>query len=106
MIHECCGCTHWKWHPKDQLYNTPGYHRCDEPDICERFQKIRIQRDSAGFIMEECLQDMRDSLPIGMFVNIDNTPCRIIRTTEELEDYLFGAIPYAITTYYRKDDKK
>lgn len=101
--HKCSGCPHWKWHQKDRLYGTPGYHQCDEPDYCERFRKIKIQRE-CSVITNQCLADMSKTLPIEVFVNFDNEPCRVINTQKELEDYLFGAIPYTLTTYYRKKE--
>ena len=103
--HECSGCPHWKWHPKDRLYGNPGYHLCSEPDFCERFGKTKIKRDESGYITDAVLADMRDALPIEVFANFDNKPHRRISTPEELERYLFGAIPYALTTYYRSKDE-
>ena len=44
---------------------------------------------------------MIDALPIEVFANFDNKPHRRISTPKELDDYLFGAIPYACTIYYR-----
>lgn len=102
--HKCSGCPHWKWHQKDSLYETPGYHQCDEPDYCERFRKKKINREGSGFITNDCLSDMHDSLPIEVFVNYDNKPHSVINTPSELEGYLFGAIPYVLTTYYRKKE--
>lgn len=102
--HKCSGCQHWKWHQKDSLYGTPGYHQCDEPDYCKRFRKIKIQRTKDGFITDQCLADMRKSLPIELFVNFDIEPCSVISSQKELEVYLFGAVPYALTTYYRKKE--
>jgi hypothetical protein len=61
-----------------------------------------IQRDPAGFITDACLKDMRESLPIEVYVNNDAEPHRIIYSKEELEAYLFGALPYCLTTRYRK----
>lgn len=104
--HKCSGCPHWKWHQKDRLYGTPGYHQCDEPNYCERFRKIKIQRVKDGFIADQCLADIVESLPIEVFVNFDNEPYRVINSQKELEDYLFGAIPYALTTYYRKKTER
>ena len=105
--HECSGCPHWKWHPKDRLYGNPGYHLCSEPDFCERFCKTKIKRDEVGYITDAGFAEMIDALPIEVFANFDNKPHRRISTPEELEDYLFGAIPYACTIYYRskKDGK-
>ena len=102
--HECSGCPHWKWHPKDRLYGNPGYHLCAEPDYCDRFCKKIIKRDESGYITDACLAEMRDALPIEVFANFDNRPHRTINTTKELESYLFGAIPYVLTTYYRRKD--
>lgn len=100
--HECSGCPHWKWHPKDRLYGNPGYHKCDDPDFCERFGKTKIKRDASGHITDAGLAEMRDALPIEVFASLDNKPHRRISTPEELERYLFGAIPYVLTTHYRK----
>lgn len=100
--HMCSGCPHWKWHPKDKLYGFPGYHKCDEPDYCERLDKIKIKRDSSGFITDQCISDMEASLPIEMFVNFELEPHNVINNEQELQSYLFGAVPYALTTYYRK----
>lgn len=102
MKHECSGCPHWKWHKRDELYDAPGYHLCDEPDFCERFGKKKIQRDGNGFITDACLADMQDSIPIELFVNWDNKAHRKIQSAKELEDYLFGALPGTLSTYYRK----
>lgn len=44
---------------------------------------------------------MQKSLPIEVFANFDNKPHCRISTLDELERYLFGAIPYALTTYYK-----
>ena len=99
--HECSGCPHWKWHPKDRLYGNPGYHLCCEPDVCERFGKKKIKRDEDGHITDAGLSEMRDALPIEVFAAFDNKPHRRINTPEELENYLFGAIPYVLTNYYR-----
>ena len=101
MKHECSGCPHWKWHKRDNLYGTPGFHRCDEPDFCERFRKKKIHRDERGVITDECLKDMLESLPIDLFIYKDNYPHDSISTAEGLEKYFFGALPYALTTYYR-----
>lgn len=102
--HKCSDCPHWKWHKKDSLYGTPGYHQCDEPDYCDRFRKKKIQRDYAGFITDQCLADMEASLPIEVFVNFDTEPHGTINNEQELERYLFGAVPYALTTYYREKE--
>ena len=101
MKHECSGCPHWEWHKRDELYGNPGYHLCREPDFCERFGKKKIQRDESGHITDATLSDMQKSLPIEVFANFDNKPHRRISTPDELERYLFGAIPYALTTYYK-----
>ena len=98
---KCGGCPHWKWHKKDTLYDAPGYHKCDEPDFCERYGKKKIQRGEDGFITDACLADMHESLPIELFVMCDRKPHRAINTAEELENYLFGALPYVLSTYYR-----
>ena len=103
--HKCSGCPHWAWHHKDALYGSPGFHQCNEPDYCERFGKTKIKRDSYGFITDDCLADMRKSLPIEVFAGFDIEPHRTINTSKELEDYLFGALPYTLTTYYRKKEK-
>ena len=100
--HKCSGCKCWMWHPKDTLYGTPGFHQCTQPQYCERFKKTKIKRNSSGFITDETLADMQDKLPIEVFANFDLEPHRTISTKQELEDYLFGALPYALTTYYRK----
>lgn len=63
---------------------------------------IKIKRDEAGYITDACLQEMKDSLPIEVFVNDDNEPHRTIYTERELEAYLFGALPYCLTTRFRK----
>lgn len=102
--HKCSGCRFWVWHPKDRLYDTPGFHQCSEPDLCERFKKMKIKRDAHGYITDECLTDMRNSLPIEVFASFDNTPHRVLNSPAELEKYLFGALPYALTTYYRKKE--
>ena len=106
--HECSGCPHWKWHPRDKRQFIPGYHKCDEPDFCERFHKKKIQRDAHGYITGACLNDIRDSLPVGFFTDLDNHPYRIIFTPDELERFLFGALPYVLSTYYRsiKEEEK
>lgn len=106
MKHECSGCLNWKWHKRDALYDVPGYHQCNQPDFCERFEKKKIQRDENSFITEACLADMHDSLPIEVFANYDNKPHLKINTIQELENYLFGALPYALTTYYRSAKQK
>ena len=101
MKHECSGCPHWKWHKRDELYGNPGYHLCCEPDFCERFGKKKIQRDESGHITDAGLAEMQKSFPIEVFANFDNKPHRRISTPEELERYLFGSIPYVLTTYYK-----
>ncbi len=102
---ECKGCPFWKWEPRDRLGCAPGFHYCSKPDYCERFRKKKIHRESTGFITDGCIKDMHDSLPIEIFVNNDNEPHRVISTSKELEDYLFGALPYMLSSYYRhKDD--
>ena len=65
----------------------------------------KIKRDKNGFITDATIVEMRDALPIEVFANFYNKPHRRISTTEELESYLFGAIPYALTTYYRRKDE-
>lgn len=101
--HKCSDCPHRKWHKKDSLYGNPGYHQCDEPDYCGRFRKKKIQRDHA-VITDQCLADMKASLPIEVFVNFDTEPHSTINNEQELERYMFGALPYALTTYYREKD--
>ena len=102
MKHECSGCPNWKWHKRDPLYGNPGYHLCSEPDFCERFGKRKIKRDENGYITDACLAEMREAFPIEVFGGFDNKPHRRIKTAQELDDYLFGAIPYVLTTYFKK----
>ena len=104
MKHECSGCPYWKWHPKDRLYGNPGYHYCDEPDYCERFDMTKIQREPAGFITDDCLKDMHN-FPLALFAYPDKKPYRIVNNARELEDILFGALPYVLTSHYRKNEE-
>lgn len=106
MKHECSGCPNWKWHKRDAVYDRPGYHLCSEPDFCERFAKKKVRRNAVGYITDGSLAEMHDSLPIEVFAGFDNKPHRTISTPEELERYLFGAIPYVTLTYYRPIKEK
>ena len=60
----------------------------------------RIVRDEKLNILNECFEDMRNSLPIKVWVNDDEKPHRIINTYQELENYFSGALPYCLTTRY------
>ena len=65
-------------------------------------EEQKIQRDEHGFIMETCIKEMRNSLPIELFVNQDKEPCYVARTEDELAHYFNGALPYCLTTKWRK----
>lgn len=61
-----------------------------------------VQRDRNGHIMDECMHEMENSLPIELFVNQDKEPCYVAHTKEELAHYFDGALPYVLTTRYKK----
>lgn len=61
-----------------------------------------IVRDEAGIITDECMRQMEDSLPIELFVNNEREPCWVANTKAELAHYFDGALPYVLTTKYRK----
>lgn len=63
-----------------------------------------IERNDAGYITEKCLKDMQKSLPIDVYAN-QPVPHRTIIDKKELEAYLFGALPYCLTTHYRKNNE-
>jgi hypothetical protein len=61
-----------------------------------------IRRNKLGHITGECMREMENSLPIELFVNQDTEPCYIAHTKNELAHYFDGAIPYVLTTRYKK----
>lgn len=106
---KCSGCQFWRFQHGDSLYMTPGFHYCMNP-IATRNCRVHnadakgikeIERDESGYITEKCLADMRNSLPIDMYAG-DQTPHRRINSEKELEAYLFGALPYVLSSHYRK----
>lgn len=62
-----------------------------------------VERDGRGVITESCLDDMREHLPIKVYVNNDKVAHRFIKTEAELKRYFKGALPYALTTRYEYD---
>lgn len=105
---KCSGCPFWKWHKPDKLELTPGMHICLNPTpwnciVKGAFVKP-IERNDAGYITDKCLNDMQDSLPIDVYVG-QQVPHRTIKDKKELEAYLFGALPYCLTTHYRKNNE-
>lgn len=104
---KCSRCPFWRWMKADRLYGTPGFHLCGNPNKYKNCLHYGcgikpVERNEAGFITDKCLKDMQDSLPIDVYVN-QQTPHRTIKDKQELEAYLFGALPYALTTHYRKN---
>ena len=61
-----------------------------------------IQRDRNGHITDECMREMENSLPIELFVNADKEPCYVAHTSKELAHYFDGALPYVLTTRWKK----
>ena len=105
---KCSGCQFWRFQHGDRLYLTPGFHYCVNPNMRNcRIHGIgikEIQRDESGHITGECLEDMRNSLPIDMYAG-DQTPHRRINSRDELDAYLYGALPYVLSSHYRKAEK-
>lgn len=62
-----------------------------------------IERDERGIITESCLADMREHLPIKVYVNDDKYAHKVIKTEAELKGYFKGALPYVLTTRYEYD---
>lgn len=62
-----------------------------------------VERDDRGVITEGCLDDMREHLPIKVYVNNDKVAHRSIKTEAELKGYFKGALPYVLTTRYEYD---
>lgn len=63
----------------------------------------KIERDKLGIITESCWTDMREHLPIKVYVNNDKEAHKVIKTEEELDGYFKGALPYVLTTRYEYD---
>lgn len=102
---KCSGCKFWRYQKADRLYLTPGRHYCVNPNMMNcRVYGIgikKIERDADGHITEECFADMRNLLPIDIYVG-EQTPHRRIGSKEELDAYFYGALPYALSTHYRR----
>ena len=62
-----------------------------------------IERDSRGVITEWCLDDMREHLPIKVYINDDKEAHKVLKTEKELKGYFKGALPYVLTTRYEYD---
>lgn len=62
-----------------------------------------IERDGRGVITDNCLADMREHLPIKVYVNDDKEAHKVLKTEKELEGYFKGALPYVLTTRYEYD---
>ena len=107
---KCSGCRFWKYSSPDRLYGNPGFHYCINPQMgftpCGRYPNPpscrMIERNNEGFITDASMKEMMESLPIEMFVEGDPQPHRVISTKKELEAYLFGALPYVLTTRFKK----
>ena len=64
-----------------------------------------IKRDVCGFITDECMREMENSLPIELYVNDDQAPAWVAQTKEDLARYFRGALPYVLTTRFNKAGK-
>lgn len=62
-----------------------------------------VERDDRGVITESCLDDMREHLPIKVYVNNGKVAQRSIETEAELKRYFKGVLPYVLTTRYEYD---